>query len=101
MWTCETCGERHDDTFETCWKCAGGTKAEAKARIDPMKCPRCSTGLEFVGTKRLHEGSNWGILGELGEIFVHKESFDFYVCPRCGRVEMFVDGVGEEFRKEG
>jgi hypothetical protein len=21
-----------------------------------------------------------------------------YVCPRCGRVELFVDGIGEEFR---
>jgi hypothetical protein len=22
-WTCETCGERHEAHFESCWKCAG------------------------------------------------------------------------------
>ena len=68
--------------------------------VDPMKCPRCSTALDYVGTKSFHEGSNWGVLGGIGELFVNRESVDFYVCPRCGRVEMFVDGVGEEFRRE-
>jgi hypothetical protein len=48
--------------------------------------------------RNFHEGTRWGLLGELGELFVNRESFDIYVCPRCGRVEFFVDGVGEEFR---
>jgi len=38
------------------------------------------------------------VLGDLGELFVNKERFDVYCCPRCGRVEFFVDGIGEEFR---
>ena len=63
-----------------------------------MQCPRCSTTLEYVGTKKFHEGKNWGVLGELGELFVNKQHFDVYMCGRCGRVELFVDGVGEEFR---
>jgi hypothetical protein len=29
---------------------------------------------------------------------VNKEQFDLYVCTRCGRVELFVDGIGEQFR---
>ena len=37
-------------------------------------------------------------LGDLGELFVNKERFDVYCCPRCGRVEFFVDGIGEEYR---
>ena len=49
-------------------------------------------------TKRFHEGTRWGALGDLGELFVNKESFDVYVCPHCGRVELFVDGIGEQFR---
>jgi hypothetical protein len=53
-----------------------------------------------VGTKKIHEGTNWGILGEVGELFVKRERFDVYVCPRCGRVEFFVDGIGEEFRSD-
>lgn len=65
---------------------------------NPIRCPRCITDLDFVGTKRFHEGTKWGLIGELGEIFVNRESFDIYVCPRCGRVEFFVDGIGEEFR---
>lgn len=65
---------------------------------DPMKCPRCETDLAFVGTKQFHEGKRWGILGDIGEMFVNKEKFDVYVCQRCGRVELFVDGIGEEFR---
>lgn len=23
MWTCPACGERHQDQFDACWKCAG------------------------------------------------------------------------------
>jgi hypothetical protein len=29
---------------------------------------------------------------------VNRENFDVYVCPRCGHVELFVEGIGEEFR---
>jgi hypothetical protein len=65
---------------------------------NPMKCPRCETDLGYVGTKKFHEGTRWGFMGELGELFVHRERFDVYVCTRCGRVELFVDGIGEEFR---
>lgn len=80
MSDCDT--ERKDDVNDT----------------NPISCPRCEQLLDFVGTKRLHEGTNWGVLGELGELFVKRERFDVYVCPRCGRVEFFVDGIGEEFR---
>jgi uncharacterized protein YbaR (Trm112 family) len=66
--------------------------------MDPMTCPRCEAALEYVGTKKFHEGARYGVLGDLGELFVNKERFDVYVCPRCGRVELFVDGIGEEFR---
>ena len=63
-----------------------------------MACPRCETPLEFVGTRDFHEGTRWGALGELGELFVNKQRFDVYACPQCGRVELFIDGIGEELR---
>jgi hypothetical protein len=68
--------------------------------MDPMVCARCETPLQFVGTKKFHEGTRqWGFwLGDLGELFTSREHFDVYVCPRCGKVELFVDGIGEEFR---
>jgi ribosomal protein L40E len=65
---------------------------------DPMVCPRCDTELKYTGTREFHEGTRWGFLGNLGELLVNKERFDIYVCPRCGRVEMFVDGIGQQFR---
>ena len=65
---------------------------------NPMNCPRCETPTQYVGTKKFHEGTRWGVLGEIGELFTNREHFDVYVCQRCGRVELFVDGIGEEFR---
>ena len=62
--------------------------------LNPMVCPRCETPLSYVGTKAFHEGKRWGVLGEIGELFVNKQRFDVYVCDRCGRVELFVDGIG-------
>lgn len=66
----------------------------------PLMCPRCDTEMRFAGTKRFHEGSfDWGFwLGDLGELFTNRERFDVYVCPECGRVEFFVEGVGEGHR---
>jgi hypothetical protein len=126
MWQCVKCGERHEDSFELCWNCgtssdgiedssfckadeadtepepdpeiADGTGIDEPAHKSPLSCPRCDTLLDYVGTKSFHEGANWGVLGELGELFVNKERFDVYCCPRCGRVEFFVDGIGEELR---
>ena len=63
-------------------------------------CTRCSVPMNFSGTKNFHEGTRWGIMGELGEMFVNKEQFDVYVCPNCGVVEFFVDQVGEHLRNE-
>ncbi|USN98618.1 MAG: hypothetical protein H6810_10660 [Phycisphaeraceae bacterium] len=67
---------------------------------DPMSCPRCEATLNYVGTKKFHEGSRAApfLLGDLGELFVNREKYDVYVCPECGRVEFFVDGIGEQFR---
>jgi hypothetical protein len=122
MWQCVKCGETHEDSFDACWNCGTsreGTEdpsfhkvedvdpeAEAGAGADvggqgdesPLSCPRCDCPLDYVGTKAFHEGPRWGFLGDLAELFVNKERFDVYCCPRCGRVEFFVKGIGEEFR---
>lgn len=68
-----------------------------KPTPQPISCVRCDVALEYVGTKKFHEGS-WASAVFLGEMFVNRAHFDVYMCPRCGRVEFFVDGVGEEFR---
>jgi hypothetical protein len=119
MWKCGKCGEMVESAFDTCWNCGTSKdgvedpafvrlakqvdsppaeKPEVQAR--PIACLRCNEQLEHLGTKHFHEGRNWGVLGELGELFVKRDRFDVYACPRCGRVEFFVDGVGEEHRPQ-
>ncbi len=102
MWLCGKCGETiEDEAFDTCWKCGtgrDGVAAPAEPAPPTVACTRCSVPLEYVGTKAFHEGTRWGVLGDLGELFVNKQKLDFYFCPRCGRVEFYVDGVGEELR---
>ena len=102
MWKCDKCQESVEDSYDTCWNCGTSregivdptfqrveTQAPAQKReedvTDPISCPRCEQQLDFVGTRRLHEGTNWGVFGELGELFVKRERFDVYVCSRCGR----------------
>ena len=71
---------------------------EHSASTDPMECPRCGVELRYCGSKKFHEGFQWGILGDVAELLEGREEFDLYVCPRCGRAEFFVEGIGEEFR---
>jgi hypothetical protein len=103
MWTCSKCRESIEDSFEACWKCGTSKDGEADAAFEPVvvktvACLRCEAALEHVGTKRFHEGTRWGVFGELGELFVKRDRFDVYACPMCGHVEFFLDGVGEEHR---
>ena len=109
MWHCSKCGEDIDDNFDVCWNCGtsrDGTQdpafrrdGEAPSSGDvTLTCLRCRHALQFVGAKDLHEGHRWGVLGDLGELFVQKERFDMYVCPQCRHVEFFVAGIGDELR---
>ena len=66
--------------------------------LNPMNCPRCDVTLEYAGTRDFHEGLGGGFFANWTEMFMNKERFDVYVCPRCGRVELFMDGIGEQFR---
>jgi uncharacterized C2H2 Zn-finger protein len=64
-----------------------------------LTCPRCNIAQEYGGTKQFHEGTRaWDFLGGAFELLKHREAFDLYVCPRCGHVEFYLDGVGEELR---
>jgi len=73
--------------------------ADAKASKQVI-CPRCECEKQYLGTKRLKDGAQFGIFGELAQVFVNREKFDVYACPKCGSVEFFVDGVGEKHRPQ-
>jgi hypothetical protein len=74
--------------------------AELNRLLEELLCSRCDTPLEYVGTRRLHEDKSLAVLAELGDMFKSgaPEFLDVYICRHCGRVDLFVDGVGEEFR---
>jgi hypothetical protein len=44
MWTCQVCGESHEDQFDSCWKCAG---EEASALTSPP-APARTRGLGWL-----------------------------------------------------
>jgi hypothetical protein len=127
MWQCVKCREEVEENFDACWNCGTSrdgtedpyfrktedvapkafheqptatTATGREVATNPIMCLRCNSELDHVGTKAFHEGTRWGVLGDLAELFINKERFDVYCCPRCGRVEFFVDGIGEEFRPD-
>ena len=113
MWKCPICDtEIDDDSWQECWKCSHrrGTTAEdvddlrdcqTKKQSFQPNCIRCKTPSHYAGTKRFHEGSNLGFwLGDMGHLFQNHERYDVYYCPKCGKVEFFVDGIGDTERGE-
>ena len=108
MWNCKVCGAvTEDDSWNACWKCSTAKDAseaaihEAQERIGKAtKCLRCKNAMEYAGTKRFHEGSRIGVLGDLAELFVGREAYDVYFCTHCGKVEFYIDGIGDAARGE-
>lgn len=113
MWKCNLCNETiDDDTWETCWKCSAprSTTPEAadelRAKLESRRkafqnCLRCDSIMQYSGTRQFHEGAKLGFwMGNLGELFVNRESFVIYHCPTCGKVEFYIDGIGNDFRND-
>jgi hypothetical protein len=109
MWKCALCQEDVEDGLKVCWNCqtdksgvlstepapdGGDEDAELKRFLNrkhsPKSCAVCHTALKFAGTKEFHEGTNFGILGDFGELFIQSTGLEMYVCPTCWRVEFFL-----------
>lgn len=100
-WICPTCGEQVPGDWAVCTQCGYDpverpalAKAEdpVVAAYPPASCLRCSSTMRSMGQLRLHEGTRaWPFLfGELGELFVNRESFEAFACEGCGKVEFFI-----------
>lgn len=104
MWSCKVCEADH---WDNCWKCSASKhlpEAEVEERRQrigkAMVCLRCDSEMKYAGTKRFHEGTRLGVLGDLAELFVGREAYDVYFCTHCGKVELYIDGIGDEQRGE-
>jgi hypothetical protein len=108
MWTCKVCARSVEDDEAFCYHCGcpqaldepNATRLKDKWLAQRVKCVRCQSVMKYAGLKTVHGGtSGWKFwLGELGDRLAHHEAYDLYVCPNCGKIEMFVDGLGEELR---
>jgi hypothetical protein len=74
----------------------------AGTEAPPLRCLRCHSEMKYVGTKRLQDDARWGMFSQLGGLFKDQdyENLDAYVCSKCGRLELFVDGIGEDCRPQ-
>ena len=108
IWTCISCSETIEPEFDTCWNCGthhdGSPADDSFVRDDApapdrdlanprdLHCLRCQGTMRIIGRKRFHEGSQAlpFLLGDLGELFINRQSFDVFACGSCGKVELFV-----------
>jgi Zn finger protein HypA/HybF involved in hydrogenase expression len=90
MKNCPYCSSEVEDNFDLCWNCnfsfsenqiieIRGTNAGSR----DLDCLRCKIRMSYSGNFSFHEGFLTGI-------FTNKETFDLYLCPKCGKVEFFV-----------
>lgn len=98
---CPNCRSEVEENFEMCWNCnysflenkvveIQDLQPELESEDSNLLCLRCQQAMKYSGNFKFHEGPRLGALGDLFELFVNKETFDLYVCPRCGKVEFFV-----------
>ena len=97
MKNCPNCHEEMEDNFDVCWNCnfsiSEDKVIEFESGSEPKRkinCLRC-TEVQMIpsGVYNFHEGTNFGIFGNLMEMINNRESFDLYICPKCGKVEFF------------
>ena len=116
MKTCPNCNAEIENNFEICWNCCYSltenrvieherewdTNTESE-KPDPntrvIVCLRCNVNLHYSGVYSFHEGMRLGFLGDFFELFVNRESFEIYICPKCGKVEFFVPLDSDKLRE--
>lgn len=98
MKNCPNCNAEVEPGFEACWNCNYNFEEKKVIKFEePTKnntkdidCIRCNVRLIYSGNFQFHEGSKLGVLGNLFELLVNKESFDIYICPKCGKAEFYI-----------
>lgn len=97
MKNCPNCKAEILDHFELCWNCnfsltenkiieIKSSQEQTEREID---CLRCKIPMIYSGNYKFHEGTRIGVLGSVFELFVNREIFDLYLCPKCGKIEFF------------
>jgi Zn finger protein HypA/HybF involved in hydrogenase expression len=104
MKNCPNCNSEIEENFELCWNCNFSLTENKIIDIKDLNnkreinCLRCNIPYIYSGEYKFHEGPKFGILGNIFEAFVNKESFDLYACPKCGKVEFFIPLNDSEYK---
>ena len=62
-----------------------------------LKCLRCETKMEYVGTESFQLGRTGWILGDLPNLLSGAMVLEIYYCPKCHKMEFF---AGENMESE-
>lgn len=57
-------------------------------------CLRCHEEMTFLKREKLQLGQTGALLGDWPNILAGSLETEIYYCPRCGKIEMFMPGVG-------
>ena len=70
-----------------------------KDRDRTLECLRCGSTLELRGKRVFREGETFNPMAQMfQDLTGRKERYVVFVCPTCGHVELFADGVGDPHR---
>ena len=59
-----------------------------------IKCVRCREELTFLKREKIQLGQTGAFLGDWPNILAGSLEVEIYYCSRCGKIEMFMPGVG-------
>ena len=76
MWTCNQCGEKLDDQFDSCWRCSSRTSAD-----DTAVTPAAQATTEKASQWRLRYHVFRGTLATWNDLFAQAAGFATEVGP--------------------
>jgi hypothetical protein len=87
-----------EDPFEQAGE--NGAQAEEAAPAE-VECLRCNVSLHLLDPGDPEAATRWRFMGALQPLMALGNSFNVYVCPQCGHVEVFAhlpieEGADEE-----
>jgi hypothetical protein len=94
---CPNCNIPIESNIEYCPKCNHNLNMKYDIQDEDIiysdkkiDCLRCKIFMEYKGSRKFHEGTRVGALGDLAELFQHREVYYMYNCPQCGMIEFYL-----------
>ena len=54
-----------------------------------LSCLRCGAWMRFIKCEKFQLGQTGWVLGDLPNLFAGAMEIEIYVCPKCGKIELF------------